>query len=185
MTTAQPQPISLSEAEAEKAEITEADIENICDHTTETKRLLQDAFHKASADLQSGLEPIIEELQHLLTQYELIFAVRKGLKRQSLTRWIPRGYITDIIQACCNHLYEERDLESIFYEHGDINGLLVFHLGAKSQTKLFSKADALPTASMADLAKQCKREEINKLVPDWIDTYDRSKSTIAFLASHL
>lgn len=67
MTSAQPQSISLSEAE----------IKDTCDHTAKTKRLLLHAFHNASAEQKSDLEPNLKDLQDLLTLYEVIFDVRK------------------------------------------------------------------------------------------------------------
>jgi hypothetical protein len=53
-------------------------------------------------------------------------------------------------------------------------------LGTKSQTSLFSRICALPTDMITELAKQCKEEEINPVVPDWIKNYDRSKSILFF-----
>jgi len=65
-----------------------------------------------------------------------------------------------------------------FMKNGDINGLLVLHLGTRPQTSLFPKIRALSTDMIADLAKQCKKETINALVPEWITDYDRSKSIL-------
>jgi hypothetical protein len=171
MTATQPQSISLSEA----------DIKDTCSHATETKRLLLHAFDNASAEQQSELEPNLKDLQSVLTLYELISAIRMGLKKtKSLDMWFPKGHIEQIVRACCNQRYREHDIECILYEHGDINGLLVFHLGTKSQTTLFPKTYALPREMIVGLAKQCKKEVINKVIPGWITRYDRTKSTIAF-----
>lgn len=171
MAATQPQSISVSEAE----------IKDTCDHATETKRLLQYAFDNASAEQQSHLVTNLMDLQNLITLYELISAIRKGLKNtKSLNNWLPRGHTAKIVRACCNQQYEENDIEYIFYENGDINGLLVFHLGTKDQTTLFSKTLALPRERIAELAKMCKKEKINSVVPGWIDSYDRTKSTPAF-----
>jgi len=171
MTSAQPQSISLSEAE----------IKETCDHTAKTKRLLLHAFYNASAEQKSDLEPNLKDLQDLLTLYEVISDVRKGLNKTKST-WVPRGHIAEIVRACCNQRYEEHDIESIFYKHGGINGLLVLHLGAKDHTPVYSKICALSIEMIAELAKQCGKEKINGAVPGWIDDYNRSRSTFAFFS---
>ena len=122
----------------------------------------------------------VQAPKNLLTLFEVICAVRKGLKRTKSITWIPRGHIKEIIRACCNQRYEEHDIESILYKHGDIKGLLVFHLGTMGQTTLFPKTRALPIEMIEDLAKRCAKEEINSAVLEWIEKYDRSKSTISF-----
>jgi hypothetical protein len=156
MTAKQPQSISLSEA----------NVKDTCDHAAKSKGLLLHAFRNGSVEQQSRLAPNIKDLQNLLTLYEIIFSVRKALDetRESLKNWIPKGHIELIVRACCNQQYKEHDVEHIFYNHGDINGLLVFYLGTKGQTTLFPKARALPIEMMVDLAIQCGKEQINSVV---------------------
>jgi hypothetical protein len=171
MTATQPQSISLSDAE----------FKDTFDHTTETKRLLQHAFDHGSAKQQSDLIPTLMNLQQLITLYELISAIRQGLKNTtSLDNWLPRGHPAKILEACCNQRYLEDDLEYIFYKDGGINGLLVFHLGTKGQTTLFTKTLALPRERIVELAKMCKKEQINALIEKWIGKYKMTKSTTAF-----
>jgi len=64
--------------------------------------------------------------------------LREGSK--SLKTWIPRGLIVRVVQACHDQRkqYEEHDIEYIFYEHEDINGLLVLHLGSRSHIRKFN-----------------------------------------------
>jgi hypothetical protein len=173
MTETQPQPISLSETELKEIKL----------KATETKRLLEYAFHNASAEQLSELEPSLTDIRVQLKLCELISAVRTGLKKsRSLGTWLPRGNIEQIVRACSNQRYEALAIESILNKHGGINGLLVFHLGVKDQTTLFTTVDALPTEMKEDLAKQCGKEKINMYVAQWISSYDTSKSTIVFLA---
>jgi hypothetical protein len=162
MTETQPQPISLSETELKEIKL----------KATETKRLLEYAFHNASAEQLSELEPSLKDIRVQLKLCELI----------SAGTWLPRGNIEQIVRACSNQRYEALAIESILNKHGGINGLLVFHLGVKDQTTLFTTVDALPTEMKEDLAKQCGKEKINMYVAQWISSYDTSKSTIVFLA---
>lgn len=175
MTSTKPQSTSLSEAE----------IRDTRDHIAKTKDLLLHAFHKASAKQRSELQSNLQVLQDLSMLYQLISGICEGLSKarrsSDLKNWLPKGEIVKMVQACCNQRYEDHDIESIFYKHGGVNGLLVFHLGTKDYDGLVGKTLALPKGMIADLAKRCGKEEINAVVPVWIKT-NNQKSTIAFFS---
>jgi hypothetical protein len=164
--------------------IPEAELQELCDRIAGTEASLLHGFSNASPGQHTHLETKLKRIQNIGVLYELIGFIRRALKAlkesAEIHNWIPRGNIERVVWACCNQRYEKHDLEYIFYEDGDINGLLVLHLGTKSQTSLFSRICALPTDMITELAKQCKEEEINPVVPDWIKNYDRSKSILFF-----
>ena len=166
--------------------ISEATLQELCDHITKTDGSFLHAFHDATPEQHSRLEAKLHDFQHILTLYEILSSFRKAIKeaRELLKKWVPKGLIEQVLQACYNERYKEDDIEYIFYKYGDANGLLVLHCGTRSQNALFAKIYTLPKELKRDLAKRCKKEEISPFVARWISSDDRSKSTF-FFPQHL
>jgi len=157
----------------------ESDFQELRILVTKTKASLQHGFRTDTLERCYRLEPEIQDLQDVIKLRQIFSSFRKPLMQVDKT-WIPKGRIEQIVRACCNQRYREHDIERIFYEHGDINGLLVLHLGTRSQNALFAQLYALPVELREELAKRCKQIDINPLVQAWINCYDKSRGMISF-----
>ena len=84
---------------------------------------------------------------------------------------ISKGKIEQIVRACCKQRYAKHDIETIFYEHGDINDLLVLHLDTRFQNALFAWLYSLPFELTRELAIRYGKEDINPFVNTWTDSF--------------
>ena len=141
--------------------------------------LPQCIFRSATSEQLSRLEPQLEELQNGIKLHQIFSSFQKSMKQVDRT-WIPKGRIEQVVRACCDQRYQEQDIERIFYEYGDINGLLVLHLGTRSQNALFAQMYALPVELRQELAKRCRETEISPLVKTWIQCYEKSRGTFPY-----
>jgi hypothetical protein len=167
-------PLSLSEAQ----------LDDLDERIVGIESSLLSGFPVASAEQHLHLETKLKNVQNVITLYELIISFREALKKsgesKDFKRWIPKGFIELVIQACCNQKYKDHDIERIFYEYGDINGLLVLYLATRFQTCLFPKINALPPDLKVALAKKSRNEKIpSSMVSDWVRDYDKSKSILS------
>lgn len=148
------QPLSLSEAQ----------LNDLDEHLIGIKTSLRRGFLSASAEQHLHLETKLKDFQNIIILYELIVSFQKALKQDGETaafkRWTPKGLIEEVIQACCNQLYENDEIEYIFYKHGGLNRLLVLYLGTRFQTGLFAKINILPSNLKEDLTEKSGEEKI-------------------------
>jgi hypothetical protein len=173
--------------EAQPLSLSEAQLDGLDERLVEVKTSLIHGFPIASAEQHLLWETRLKEIQNVSILYEVIVSIRKTMKDNEKTKnfkaWVPKGHIVQVIQAYYNKQYSDEDLEYIFPKYGDINGILVLYLGTRSQNHLFTKINMLPQDLKVVLAKQCGKEKIpSKLLPDWLNSYDKSPKGMFFLA---
>ena len=156
--------------------MSENDLQELCDLTVQTCTNLRRAVQNTTLQQRSQFNAHLKDLQDAIKLLEISSSFRKSAQEVD-QNWIPKGIIERVLRACCNERYKDHHIEAIFYQHGDISGLLALYLGTKGKTALFTELEALSLQHKEDLAREFKGCPISPVASAWSASYNRAHST--------
>jgi len=149
------------------------DLENLIRSTQLT---LRNGLPEVTTQQVAQLQDSLAKLQDTIRLYQIMHSFYLSIT-EVRSSWIPKGHIEDIIKAASAHQYKPTDLETIFFDHGGIESLLVLFLSAKDTTSVLTQVAELSKQHQEDLARKFRGIEINPATSEWIQRYDRTSMT--------